>query len=91
MPFNVRVEYENTPIRHIAVQCPKCKRWYDGRDITDDELSYDCDIYYSEFICPVCGHVFGANGYRDYSNVQIEECDYSDVYKDCLRKKEVWE
>ena len=31
--MNVRVEYESTPIRHIAVQCPYCSKWFNGRDI----------------------------------------------------------
>ena len=89
--MKVRVEFEATPIRHIAVQCPKCERWYDGRDVTNDNLSYEHDIYYAQFICPVCGHVFGADECRGYSNVNIEECGCGEVYKDCLRKKEVWE
>lgn len=33
MNFNVRVEYEPLPIRHIAVQCPECKNWFHGMDM----------------------------------------------------------
>ena len=39
--FNVRVEYESTPIRHIAVQCPKCGKWFKGWDIVQDEMPID--------------------------------------------------
>ena len=38
MNFNVRVEYEPLPIRHIAVQCPNCKKWFRGWEITEDDL-----------------------------------------------------
>lgn len=30
--MKIRVEYEATPIRHIAAQCPKCERRFDARD-----------------------------------------------------------
>ena len=90
--MNVKVEYEATPIRHIAVQCPECERWYNGREITAHKLSFGYQIYHAQFICPVCGHVFGANECGDYANVNITECGSStEVYKDCLHRKEVWE
>lgn len=89
--MKIRVEYELTPIRHIAVQCPKCERWFHGRDITKDNLEYEHQIYYAQFICPVCGKVFGADERYNFANVQIEETDYPDVYKDCLERKEIWE
>ena len=90
--MNVRVEYEATPIRHIAVQCPECGRWYDGREITEQRLSFDYQIYHAQFTCPVCGKVFGADACIGYANVSITECgDSSEVYKGCLRKKEVWD
>ena len=90
--MKVRVQYEATPIRHIAVQCPECGRWYRGNDISEQRLSFDSDIYNAQFICPVCGKVFGADACTGYSNVQIEECDdHMAVYKGCLHKKGVWE
>lgn len=89
--MKIRVEYEPTPIRHIAIQCPKCERWFRGRDITEDTLLYEYDIYYSQFHCPVCGKIFGADEYSNFANVHIEETGYPDVYQDCLQRKEVWE
>lgn len=90
--MNVRVEYEVAPIRHIAVQCPKCEKWFRGRDITKDNLSYDCNIYLAQFECPVCGKIFGGDGYLGFANVNIKEVDSStECYRDCLQRKEVWE
>ena len=37
--MNVRIMYDPAPIRHIAVQCPDCERWFNGRDIDDKELA----------------------------------------------------
>jgi len=86
--MKIRVEYDPAPIRHIAVRCPRCERWFRGYDITNDELSYEYQIFSAEFDCPVCGEHFKA---YDYPNVTVEEIDYPDVYKDCLERKEVWE
>lgn len=93
--MNVRVEYESTPIRHIAVQCPKCNKWFNGRDIFNgdwlQDLRYSYQIFFAQFECPMCGKIFGGDECRDFSNVNIEETSYPEVYKDCLHKKEVWE
>ena len=87
--FNVRVEYESTPIRHIAVQCPECKKWFRGWEITEDELRYDSDIYHAVFECPVCEKAFG--GIQHADKPDIEEVGYSKVYEGCLEKKVVWQ
>ena len=87
--FNVRVEYESTPIRHIAVQCPECKNWFRGREITKDELHYDSDIHYAVFKCPVCGNEFGGMQHEDEPDIQ--EVGYYKVYEGCLEKKVVWQ
>lgn len=89
--LNVRIEYEPTTIRHIAVQCPKCGKWFKGKDLTKDRLYYEHDINYAQFECPSCGNNFTA--YREFMSmeVSVEEVDYPNVYKDCLQKKEVWE
>lgn len=89
--MKVRVEYEPTPVRHIAVQCPGCSNWFNGRDITEDELGFSYEIPFAQFICPVCGKVFGGNAYEHCANMKIEEVAYPDIYKDCLQRKEVWE
>ena len=90
--MNVRVEYESTPIRHIAVQCPRCVKWFDGRDITNDKLSFDYQIYWAQFECPVCGKIFGGDEYIKFSNISIKEVDSAEeCYKGCLQRKEIWE
>jgi len=84
--------YDPSPIRHIAVQCPDCERWFNGRDIGDRELVYDYELYQTQFTCPVCGKVFGSDDRSVNRNVIIEECDrQSDVYKDIYKKVEKWE
>lgn len=89
--MNIRVEYECTPIRHIAVQCPKCEKWFYGRDITEDKLNYSYEIYHAKFNCPICNRTFGADKYNEYSSIHIEETAYPKIYKDCLERKVAWE
>lgn len=84
--MKVRIDYDPTPIRHIAVQCPCCDKWFDGRDITKDKLFYEYQIRFANFHCPVCGASFQAT--NDY--LHIEEVMYPDVYKDCPQKKTTW-
>lgn len=92
--FNVRVEYESTPIRHTAVQCPICGKWFNGWDIVKgngafEVLRYDHDIKWAEFECPVCGTEFGGLQHNDKAN--IEEMIYPEIYNECLKRKETWE
>ena len=82
--FNVRVEYEIAPIRHIAVQCPSCENWFHGCDITDDDLMYEYEIGLAIFSCPVCGEGFSGEHNQ-------EHWSHPSIYKDCLKKKEIWE
>lgn len=90
--MKVRVVYDPTPIRHIAVQCPQCEKWFCGGDITHDKLRHDYEIRFAQFECPVCGKIFGADECRGYSNLNIEEVDSAEeCYKGCLKRKEVWE
>lgn len=89
MEFNVRVEYERKPIRHIAVQCPACSKWFDGREISDANINDLPDIDGVVFVCPICGQVFGEFDGGDYAI--IEESRYPDIYNNCLRKKVMWE
>lgn len=90
--MNVRVEYEATPIRHIAVQCPKCERWFYGEDIIKGnfyDLRFSYQIHFATFKCPICGAEFG--GIEDKNKVHIEESSYPEVYDKCLTRKEIWE
>lgn len=92
--FNVRVEYESTPIRHIAVQCPKCEKWFYGWDIVKEERAFDVlrykhDINWTEFKCPVCKEEFG--GIQNNDKANIKEVGHPEVYDGCLQRKEVWE
>ena len=91
--FNVRVEYDTTPIRHIAVQCPKCGKWFKGWNIvkggkTCNSLRYEHDINWTEFECPVCEAEFGGLQHNDKAS--IKEVDYPEVYDGCLERKEIW-
>ena len=89
--MKMRIEYEETPIRHIAVQCPVCERWFNGREITRDSLAYHGDIYRAKFRCPVCGVHFSATDSRGIPDVDISECgSATEVYESCLLKTEVW-
>ena len=93
----IRAVFESCPIRHIAVQCPACGKWFKGREITKENLYYEYEIDYAKFICPICGYEFGNNNSPycrrfDNYNFDIEEVGSADeCYKDCLEKKTVWE
>lgn len=90
--MNVRIMYDPSPIRHIAVQCPSCDRWFNGQDISDREIEFDYELYHAQFECPVCGKIFGSDAYQNNANVVIEECgNHNDVYKDIYQKVEKWE
>ncbi len=95
MKYNVRVEYECTPIRHISVQCPQCEKWFYGSDITDDDLCYSYQIDMAHFICPVCGKEFGRHidwlTSAKCDTPHVEEMSYPEVYEGCMRRKEIWE
>lgn len=88
MSFKVRIEYERIPIRHVAVQCPSCEKWFHGNDITSTNLVYEEDVKYAEFQCPLCGKEFG--GIQNIDIPDIEKKCYPEVYEGCLEKKEVW-
>ena len=92
--MKVRVVYEPTPIRHLAVQCPKCTGWFNGWEVMRGadfrNLRYNHDIYYKVFKCPKCETEFG--GIQNGEEITIKEVDSAEeCYKDCLHKKEVWE
>lgn len=94
--FNVKVAYEPRRISRIAVECPKCKKWFKGNEIkTGRYIEEEYEIYYSEFRCPICNEAFGHPSLEYYADDRyepiIEEADDEDIYKDCLTKKTVWE
>lgn len=87
--MKVRVEFDPTPIRHIAIQCPKCERWFYGWDVTTDNLCYEYEIKYAHCTCPVCGNTFS---WYDEDEVEVETVDSAEAcYDGCLEKKVVWE
>lgn len=86
--INMRVEYDPAPIRHIAVQCPSCKRWFNGREITSDSLSYTYQLDRAVFSCPACNTDFGYAGRYSAPKVNITEVGYPEVYAGCDRRAE---
>jgi len=86
--FNTRIEYDIKPIAHIAVQCPNCKKWFRGRQITTNDISSSYDLYCATFSCPLCGKQFGKQC-PEWWEPEIEEIDYPEVYKDCFVKKKI--
>ena len=84
--INIRVEYELTPIRHLAVQCPECKSWFKQGDICLDYISYSYQLFSTQYACPKCNFDFKAY------DINIEECSNSkEVYRDVSKKKVIWE
>ena len=88
MKMHIRLELDPAPVRHIAVQCPSCKRWFHGQAIADNWIQFEHEINFTKFDCPVCGHPFGA---FEYGDEIIIDTDYKDIYEGCLQKKETWE
>ena len=85
--LNVRVEYDMKPIRHLAIQCPSCKGWFESNDILDDDIKYSDDLNNIEGECPRCGEEF----WFCSGKIEIEECLSSGkVHRDTLKKKIEW-
>jgi phage FluMu protein Com len=84
---NVKVEFEPTPIRHLAIQCPKCKNWFKNGDIADVWIYNEPELYYTEFHCPKCENTFTI----DRGDSNVEEAEFPEFYKNCLQRKETWE
>ena len=101
---NVRVEYESTPVRHLAIQCPHCQRWFHASDVTPEGvwIRFDYEIETTTYHCPVCEEDFGfSSPYSSHFNLgygtpdkvkfNIQELGTSEeVYKDCVTKKVEW-
>lgn len=81
--INVRVEFESTPVRHLAVQCPECTNWFYGYDVCNNEIRYEHQLSFMDCSCPKCGHDFEGTA-------SVEECGHPEVYRDILKKKTEW-
>ena len=81
---NIKVEFEPRQIRHLAIECPECKNWFNSYDICDEDIRYNYQLSYNNCECPKCGCLFKTN------NNNIQECSYEEVYKDVLEKKVEW-
>ena len=84
---NMKVEYESTPIRHLAVQCPDCENWFFGYDIFKDDCQYDYQLRGSECHCPKCGSEFKV----DFESNIEESNEFPEFYDKCLRQKITWQ
>lgn len=81
---NIKIEYESTPIRSIAIECPECKNWFYGSDICKENVSFDYQLYNISCQCPKCNHLFTPDP-------EIQECSSSfEVYENTLKKEVKW-
>ncbi|MFA6867615.1 MAG: hypothetical protein WCR54_08910 [Clostridia bacterium] len=88
--MNVKVDFENPVIKYISVQCDSCSKWFNGKEITENNLKTSEDIKSAQFECPLCGHIFGADSYNNFATLKITECDSDEVFKNCYSKKVCW-
>ena len=84
---NVKVEYECTPIRHLAVQCPDCEFWFHGFDIIEGDCTYSYQLRGAKCKCPKCGSEFKT----DYESNIEESGEFPAFYDNCLKQKVTWE
>lgn len=95
MKISFRADFDPQPIRHVAVQCPYCSKWFNARDIADDFINSRIDLNFAQFHCPVCDNSFSAYkpswSSEEQPVMEVEEVSYPDVYKDCLKRREIWE
>ena len=87
---NIKVEFDPTPIRHMAIQCPNCEKWFHTGDIvTNTYPIYKHDIcFLTKCKCPVCNTEF------DLGNVEMDfDAEFPEFYDNCMQKKEtvIWE
>ena len=95
MTINFRAEYDPAPIRHVAVQCPYCDKWFRAYDILTESklLRFESDLEFANFTCPICDRDFsGYNPDSGFEKIEVQEClSHTEVYRDCLEKKVRWE
>lgn len=82
---NVRVDYESTPIRHVAVECPSCNEWYAGNDISDISISDSYHLSTAKFTCPDCNIEF-----KTGLDTKYDEKMGSAIYEGVKRKQVMW-
>lgn len=82
----IKVEFDPTPIRHLAIQCPSCKNWFVGCDIIKNDCVYEYQLTESECECPKCGDKFIIDCESD-----IENGDFPEFYDKCLKQIVTWE
>jgi len=51
----MRVKYESTPIKHLAIQCPECQNWFHSQDICNKTISYSYELDFMDCLFPKCG------------------------------------
>ena len=84
----LKVEFESCPVRHLAIQCPDCNKWFHQADVTlKTWISNESEINeFTKCECPVCGCKF------DLGNVEYDETvSFPEFYENCATKKVVWE
>lgn len=84
---NIKVEFECTPIRHIAIQCPNCNCWFRGSDILLSPCSYAYEIEGAECHCPKCEYDFEISRKSRLD----ESASFPQFYENCLERKTTWE
>lgn len=82
----IKVEFDPTPIRHMAIQCPSCKKWFKQYDISDG-ITYRHDIdSCAKCLCPACLEEF------DLEDVDIDEnVSFPEFYDECAKRVVKWE
>ena len=85
---NLKVEFESRPVKHLAIQCPDCNRWFKQTDITLKKwISNESDIdQFTKCECPACSCKF------NLGNVEYDEnVEFPEFYNNCAKQKTVWE
>ena len=83
----IKAEFDLTPVRHLAVQCPHCNNWFVGNDVLYNSVMYEYEIKGNSFNCPICkAYVI----ISDDSEIE-EDVDFPKFYDSCKQKKTVWE
>lgn len=88
--INMRIEYELTPIRHMAIQCPFCHNWFHGSDCTDSWIEFGYQLQYTVFTCPMCEEVMNPENVKAIFDI-TEPGGADEVYKGCKVSRTTWE